>query len=137
MIKKIKQLITVPAMMLLIAVTTLIYSGYRAELNQQNQTARSAGFEVLKALNELQMIIDAQRYTPESAPNFLDGWNEILLIDDMSDFINPKVQTQAQALHQTWQNNFETLQNDASNEAVTATIKRTRASLKQAIYNLH
>ena len=137
MIKKIKQLITVPAMMLLIAVTTLIYSGYRAELNQQNQTARSAGFEVLKALNKLQMTIDAQRYTPEDAPDFLEGWNEVLLIDDMSDFINPKVQTQAQALHQAWQNNFETLQSDASNEAVTATIKRTRASLKQAIYNLH
>ena len=124
-------------MMLLIAVTTLLYSGYRAELNQQNRTARSAGFEVLKALNTLQMIIDTQRYTPKDAPNFLDGWNEVLLIDDMSDFITPKVQTQAQTLHQTWQNNFESLQSDTSNEALTAAIKRTRASLKQAIYNLH
>ena len=133
----IKQLITVPAMMLLIAVMTLFYSGYRAELNQQNQTARSAGFEVLKALNELQMIIDAQRYTPKHAPNFLDGWNEVLLIDDMSDFINVGVQTQAQALHQVWQSNFENLQNDTANEAITTAIKRTRTSLKQAIYNLH
>ena len=137
MIKKIKQLITVPAMMLLIAVMTLFYSGYRAELNQQNQTARSAGFEVLKALNELQMIIDTERYTPKNVPHFLDGWNEVLLIEDMSDFINIGVQTQAQELHQAWQKNFESLQSDTANEAVTAAIKRTRTSLKQALYNLH
>jgi len=137
MIKKLKQVITVPAMMLLIAILTLIYSGYRAELNQENQTARSAGFEVLKALNELQMIIDAQRYTPDDAPNFLDGWNEVLIIDDLSDFINTAVQTQAQSLHLTWQNNFETLQDDKANKALTTAIKKMRSSLKEAIRNLH
>ena len=137
MIKKIRELITVPAMMLLIAVTTLLYSGYRAELNQQNQTARSAGFELLKALNDLQMIIDAQRYTPKNAPNFLDGWNKILRIDDMSDFINPTVQHQADLLHKEWQEHFENLQSDTSNKALTIAIQSTRTSLKEAIHNLH
>jgi len=124
-------------MMLFIAVTTLVYSGYRAELNQQNQTARSAGFELLKALNKLQMIIDEQRYTPENAPNFLDGWNEVLLIDDMSDFIDPNVQMQAQVLHQIWHINFDNLNNDTANIALTTAINKTRSSLKQAIHNLH
>ncbi|MGB5965868.1 MAG: hypothetical protein WBF77_10580 [Sulfurimonadaceae bacterium] len=68
--KTIRNYLTVPVMMLLIAAVTLIYTGYRAQLNQENQTARSAGFEVLKALNELQMIADAHRYTPDEAPKF-------------------------------------------------------------------
>jgi len=137
MINRLRQVLTVPAMMLFIAILTLIYSGYRAELNQENQTARSAGFEVLKALNELQMIIDAQRYTPDDAPNFLEGWNEVLIIDDMSDFIDLSVQTQAQALHQTWQNNFESLQDENANKTLTTAIQKTRSSLKAAIHNLH
>ena len=124
-------------MMLLIAVTTLLYSGYRAQINQANQTARSAGFEVLKSLNRLQMIIDAQRYTSEDKPSFLEGWTQVLLIDDMSAFIAPKVQKQATILHQRWQNNFESLQTKKSNLLLTEQINTTRSTLKLAIHNLH
>ena len=124
-------------MMLVIATMTLLYSGYRAELNQENQTARSAGFELLKALNELQMIVDAHRYTPKTAPSYLKGWTQILLIDDMSDFIAPSVETQADILHNSWQKNFEQLQTDDANIALTSAIKTTRSSLKEAIQNLH
>ena len=124
-------------MMLLIATSTLVYTGYRAQLNQENQTARSAGFEVLKSLNELQMIIDAHRYTPERAPGYLKGWTQILLIDDMSGFIAPSVNQQAKALHQHWQENFEQLHTDKANTEMTAAIDATRISLKEAIQNLH
>jgi len=95
-------------MMLMIAVTTLLYSGYRAQLNQENQTARSAGFEILKSLNELQMISDAYRYTPEHHPSFLDGWTQVLLIDDMSAFVAPSVAEHAEILHQQYKEHFDT-----------------------------
>ena len=124
-------------MMLVIATMTLLYSGYRAELNQENQTARSAGFELLKALNNLQMIVDAHRYTPETAPNYLTGWTQVLLIDDMSDFIAPSVEIEAGLLHSSWQKNFEQLQTDDANIALTSAIRTTRSSLKEAIQNLH
>ena len=137
MIKAIRSYFSVPVMMLLIATATLIYTGYRAQLNQENQTARSAGFEVLKALNELQMIIDAHRYTPNKAPSFLNGWTQILLIDDMSDFIAPSVEQKAEALHNSWQINLDQLQTDKANLEITASIKETRFTLKEAIQNLH
>jgi hypothetical protein len=141
-------------MMLLIAIATLVYSGYRAELNQENQTARSTGFEVLKALNTLQMIADAHRYTPNTAPSYLDGWTQILLIDDLADFIAPSIENKAEDLHTVWQENqtarsagFEvlkalnTLQMIADAHRYTPNtapaIKTTRTSLKEAIQNLH
>lgn len=137
MINAIRSLFTVPVMMLLIAIATLVYSGYRAELNQENQTARSAGFEVLKALNTLQMIADAHRYTPNTAPSYLDGWTQILLIDDLADFIAPSVENKAEDLHTVWQENLDQLNSDEANEEITNAIKTTRTSLKEAIQNLH
>ena len=137
MIKTIRSYFTVPVMMLLIATATLVYTGYRAQLNQENQTARAAGFEVLKALNELQTIADAHRYTPDQAPNFLNGWTQILLIDDLADFIDPSVEQKAAALHNSWQENLDRLQSDRANLEITASIKATRVSLKKAIQNLH
>ncbi len=137
MINVIRSLFTVPVMMLLIAIATLVYSGYRAELNQENQTARSAGFEVLKALNTLQMIADAHRYTPNTAPSYLDGWTQILLIDDLADFIAPSVENKAEDLHTVWQENLDQLNSDEANEEITNAIKTTRTSLKEAIQNLH
>ena len=137
MINAIRSLFTVPVMMLLIAIATLVYSGYRAELNQENQTARSAGFEVLKALNTLQMIADAHLYTPNTAPSYLDGWTQILLIDDLADFIAPSVENKAEDLHTVWQENLERLDSDEANEEITDAIKTTRTSLKEAIQDLH
>lgn len=137
MINAIRSLFTVPVMMLLIAIATLVYSGYRAELNQENQTARSAGFEVLKALNTLQMIADAHRYTPNTAPSYLEGWTQILLIDDLADFIAPSVENKAEDLHTVWQENLDQLNSDEANEEITNAIKTTRTSLKEAIQNLH
>lgn len=124
-------------MMLFIAIATLVYSGYRAELNQENQTARSAGFEVLKALNTLQMIADAHRYTPKTAPSYLDGWTQVLLIDDLSDFIAPGVEKKAENLHTAWQQNLDNLESDDANREITGAIKNARTSLKEAIQNLH
>ena len=137
MIKLIRSYLSVPVMMLVIATMTLLYSGYRAQLNQENQTARSAGFEVLKALNELQMIVDAHRYTPDEAPNFLTGWTQVLLIDDLSDFIDPSVEKRAATLHTNWQKNLDQLHSNEANLEITASIKATRISLKEAIQNLH
>jgi len=137
MLKKFRNFISVPVMMLLIATSTLLYSGYRAQLNQANQTARSAGFELLKSLNTLQMIVDAGRYTPDQAASYIAGWTEVLLIEDMASFVSSDVDDAAQALHHLWQQEFEHLDQSSSNNLLTKAIKKTRSSLKSAIHNLH
>ena len=137
MLKKFRKFISVPVMMLLIATSTLLYSGYRAQLNQANQTARSAGFELLKSLNILQMIVDAGRYTPDQAASYIAGWTEVLLIEDMASFVSSDVDDAAQALHHLWQQEFEHLDQSSSNNLLTKAIKKTRSSLKSAIHNLH
>ena len=137
MLKKLRTFISVQMMMLLIAISTLLYSGYRAQLNQANQTARSAGFELLKSLNTLQMIVDTGRYTPEQAPNYIAGWTEILLVEDMASFVSLDVDNSAQDLHTLWQKEFEHLDQNRSNVLLTQAIKKTRNSLKSAIRDLH
>ena len=137
MLKKLRTFISVPVMLLFIAISTLLYSGYRAQLTQANQTARAAGFELLKSLNTLQMIVDAGRYTPEDSPNYIAGWAEVLLVEDMASFVSADLDDSAQALHVLWQQEFEHLDQNRSNRLLTQAIKKTRSSLKRAIYNLH
>ena len=47
---------------LIIAITALSYNTYRNELTEVNRNKRSAGFEVLKELNQLQLLIDYSHY---------------------------------------------------------------------------
>jgi len=124
-------------MMLLIAISTLLYSGYRAQLNQENQTARLAGFELLKSLNRLQMMVDSSRYTQDNAPSYIEGWTEVLLVEDMAGFVSVDVNQQAKVLHHLWQGEFENLEDKQTNYDLTEAIKKTRISLKSAIHNLH
>ncbi|MGB5965869.1 MAG: hypothetical protein WBF77_10575 [Sulfurimonadaceae bacterium] len=74
---------------------------------------------------------------PMKPLNFLHGWTQILLIDDLADFIAPNVQQKAEALHNSWQKNFDQLHSDEANSEITSSIKATRTSLKKAIQNLH
>ena len=133
----IRNFLTVPVGMLLIAMTTLLYAGYRADRNQQNQTTRAAGFEMLKTLNALQMVIDSHRYTLEKAPDYITGWSHVLLVDDLAPYINADVVRQADSLHTVWKKNFEQLSTQKANQDLTEAISQTRFSLNSAIQTLH
>ncbi|CAA6804963.1 MAG: Unknown protein [uncultured Sulfurovum sp.] len=45
-----------------IAIFSFAYSVYRADINQRNNICREAGFQILKELNQLQIVSDKERY---------------------------------------------------------------------------
>jgi hypothetical protein len=70
---------------LAIALTALGYTTWREEVTEKNRTLRAAGFEVLKNLGELQLIVNYIRYDPENPQaNPYLGWGYVAIIGDVS-----------------------------------------------------
>ena len=63
---------------LVVAISSLSYNTWRNELTEENYSIRVAGFETLKSLGELQIIVDYGHY--EQNP----GWGRGLLISDLA-----------------------------------------------------
>jgi len=123
---------------IIIAVSTLSYTTYRNELTEENRNMRHAGFELLKELNELQLLIDYAHYDndPKNG-NPIQGWSHVAYISDMSHLVSDDVVKGAIELKQAWSNNWSIVQNDvASNKVMTDEINNMRMVTRKAIVRL-
>jgi len=120
---------------LVVAISSLSYNTWRNELTEENRNIRFAGFETLKALGELQTIVDFGHYeknTELGSP--IEGWGRVLLVRDLADIIKGPVPDKAQKLFDTWQANWEGIGIDKLKvEHITADIAETRQSVQRVI----
>ena len=123
---------------LIIAITALSYNTYRNELTEVNRNKRSAGFEVLKELNQLQLLIDYSHYDKNTEQgNPIEGWAHVTYIQDMSQLISSKVSTNADNLMSIWNDNWQLVkEQESSNKKVTSVINQLRLSILNAIKSL-
>jgi hypothetical protein len=123
---------------LVVAITALSYNTYRNELTEVNRNIRNAGFEVLKELNQLQLLIDYSHYDKNSNQgNPIQGWAHVIYIQDMSELISNKVENNAKNLNNVWEDNWTLLkEQESSNKSVTFAINKLRKSIKVAIKSL-
>lgn len=122
---------------LAIAVIALCYTAWREAETDKNRTQRLAGFEVLKNLGELQIIVN-QFYQPEPrAITPYAGWGHIALIGDLSQLLpSPVPQTTAELL-QVWRANWEKSQtNETSVTLITEKIDSSRKVVLNSILHL-
>lgn len=122
----------------MIAVSTLLYSAWRHEVTEDQRTIRQAGFEILRNLGELQIIADHVHYTGDTLQgNPVTGWGRVLMIRDLSRLMPPEAQKHADALHQTWEREWQALgENVTSSERITAAINTCRAGTTQLLVEL-
>lgn len=119
-----------------IAIFSFAYSVYRADVNQRNNICREAGFQILKELNQLQIVIDKERYGSVDEDRFINGWANVMMIEDLSIYFPTSIKEETVALKLLWSKSFENLKDEQVNKSLFLQIKTLRDSVKYSILHL-
>lgn len=123
---------------MLFALIGFSYNVWRMEITEYNNNVRSASFELLLQLSELESIVYAAHYDKDpilGSPR--NGWVKVNLIADLSMITEPELSLAANNLKQSWQSNWEQVASDeASAQAVVTKIDATRAKVRQLLTQL-
>lgn len=124
---------------MLFALVGFSYNVWRMEISEYNNNVRSASFELLLQLSELESIIYAAHYDQDviqGSPR--KGWIKVNLIADLSVVTEPDIQTAAEALKVDWQLNWESVASDENSAMqVVAKIDDTRLKVRQLLVSLN
>lgn len=117
---------------LVVAISALSYNTYRNELTEVNRNKRSAGFELLKELNELQLLIDYAHYDKDSEQgNPITGWGHVMYVKDMSHLISASVVAEADRLGKIWEAEWASVYDSkASNQRITEGVNALRSRVR-------
>lgn len=123
---------------LLVAVLTLGYTAWRQEVSERQRTVRTAGFELLRELGALQMVMDQAHFAGDAERGDpIKGWSHVLLAEDFAMFMDPEVQAAVKALHQRWEEEWPKLGEDEDAATrLTATIEVTRLAVRAELSRL-
>ena len=124
---------------LTIALTSLSYNTWRNEQTEANRNQRVAAFEIIMKLGDLQNVVFHHHYDKDSAGegNPRTGWTYVLTIRDLTRVLPAPMPDAASTLMQTWQNNWETLQeNEVSADKIMAKIEMMRDQTVQLLESL-
>src|SRR5438874_10732213 len=84
---------------LLVALGSLAYNTWRNERTEHNRNVRTAAFELLTRLAELERVVFLAQYDRDVAGgNPRTGWTYVLVIRDLSAVVPPPVPAQAAEL---------------------------------------
>jgi hypothetical protein len=136
--RKLKNSYATAIISLVFAVTGFSYNTWRMEASEDNNNIRTAAFEVLKELAEMQQLIFAAHYDNDPlGGNPRVGWVKVELIGDLSTLVGEQVQKNAKALQQSWENNWQTMTDDrqAADELIAA-IDKVRMATRDSIAGL-
>ena len=95
---------------LVIALSSLGYNTWRNERTEHNRNVRTATFELLMRLADLERVVFLAQYEHDAhggSPR--TGWTYVLAIRDLAALTPPPVRQQAERLQQTWRDNWEGL----------------------------
>ncbi len=120
------------------AVLGFSYNAWRLELTEDNSNVRTAAFEVLLQLSELEQIIYAAHYDQnrvEGSPR--KGWVKIGLVTDLSTLISPQVERQSMELKSLWSSGWSQLSDDEETvRQLVDKIDGVRSRIKVELVNL-
>ncbi len=120
---------------LVIAIVALLYTAWREETTEKNRTLRQAGFEVLKNLGELQIVINYAYYQHDSnLGNPYLGWGHIALISDLANLLPKPIPKSISKLVTEWGGNWNKIKTDETAvDTLTDSIDTSRKEVLEAI----
>ncbi|WP_299787796.1 hypothetical protein [uncultured Shewanella sp.] len=123
---------------MLFALVGFSYNVWRMEISEYNSTMRSASFELLLQLSELEGIVYAAHYDQDPvAGNPRRGWIKVNLIADLSMITESEIETSAQRLKQEWQTNWQSVpDSESSAVSVVEAIDSTREEVRLLLSKL-
>ena len=136
--QKLKSYYFTAIISLLFAMIGFSYNAWRMEVSESNNNIRTASFEVLKELAELETVIFAAHYdkdTVKGNPRY--GWVKVGFISDLSVLIDKNVELKAEQLKSTWSDSWQRLvEEEAVVQALTEDIDKVRAEIKTVLVSL-
>ena len=129
---------TVALISLIVSIVTLVYITWSNHVAEEHQIYRLSGFELLKNLGELQVIVNYSYYEPENQMgNPMLGWGHIALIQDLSKLMPSPIPEKANGLISVWSENWESIKkNEKSADIITNQIDSNRLALVKLLMNL-
>jgi len=98
---------------LTVALGSLGYNTWRNERTEYNRNIRTATFEVLVKLSEIERVVYLAQYDRDATGgNPRTGWTYVLVIRDLSSVVPAPVPAKAARLQQVWGENWEGLGRD-------------------------
>jgi hypothetical protein len=118
---------------LVVALSSLAYNTWRNERTEHNRNVRTAAFELLTKLAELERVAFLAQYDRDVAGGSpRTGWTYVLVIRDLSEVVPAPVPAQAAELQSAWSGNWEGLGKDdetAINHIDDAIVKLRKTTL--------
>jgi hypothetical protein len=123
---------------LVIALYGLGYNTWRNELTEANRNQRTAAFEILLKLGELQQVVFHGHYDRDtSMGNPRTGWAYVLTVHDLASVMKKPMPAMADELISTWSADWEGLGSDQdSADRVIAGIERAREQTLRVLRSL-
>ena len=98
---------------LVVALGSLGYNTWRNERTEHNRNIRTATFELLSKLAELERVVYLAQYDrDEHGGSPRTGWTYVLVIRDLAQLVPPPVPARAAELQKSWGENWEGLGRD-------------------------
>jgi hypothetical protein len=123
---------------LLFALLGFSYNVWRMEVTEENANTRTACFELLLVLSELEQLVYSAHYdknTVEGSPR--KGWVKVGLTVDLSVLTTPKVIHSALKLKEVWSTHWESIGNDEESvQAIVLSIDNSRTEIKMLLKDL-
>ncbi len=103
---------------LAVALTALGYNTWRNERTERNRNVRTAAFEVLGRLAELERVVFLAQYERDTrAGSPRTGWTYVLAIRDLAALEPAPLPARAAQLQKVWAENWEGLGRDEESAA--------------------
>ncbi|XZG70701.1 hypothetical protein ACTSKR_02250 [Chitinibacteraceae bacterium HSL-7] len=121
------------------SLTAFVYSTWRMEVTERNNNVRTAAFEVLTELSELEQLVYAAHYDEDPVEgNPRRGWVKVTLIVELGRLISPEVAQQCEALRTVWKQNWPAMASEeAATVALSDAIGQTRDAVRVALEALY
>ena len=129
---------SIAIMSLIIAIVALTYTAWREEVTEKNRSTRLAAFEALKALGELQIIINHAHYQP-NAPlgNPFLGWGYVALVGDMGQLLPAPIPVKTSQLTKVWGAQWEKISTDETAlDEITREVDTSRSAVLEVLRSL-
>jgi len=121
-----------------LAVAGFSYNTWRLEVSEENNTVRTAAFEIFEHLAEFEHIIYSAHYdknVQEGSPR--KAWVKMGLVADLSVLMSGNVQEHSAQLTRLWQEHWQHIStNEQSVNLLILQIDKIRSAIKEELISL-
>jgi len=120
------------------AVIGFSYNAWRLEITEDNNNIRTAAFEVLTNLSELEQVVFYAHFDQDEVEgNPRKGWIKVGLILDLTSLVSDGSLKKAKTLKQTWSENWSHMVTDReAADSIVRDIENVRREVKITLAQL-